>query len=191
LAPYERIISYHFFNRGQINSSNAAGEIRRLCYTNPEYTQTIRAGSSLAIFDPYFAGEIFDPTYMTSKPGKRVEFFYFKDEAEPEVIDMDEATKETLTLGEIISIAKYDRNETLNIQILVLLILGDQDFTRCGSDFECTDHDSVIKYENQFSSEAARVEIHLLQNTGHVINLHRTAPECYQILLDWVNRRVQ
>jgi pimeloyl-ACP methyl ester carboxylesterase len=159
--------------------------------TNPAYTETVRAGSSLAMFDRQFVGRIWDFTYFTSKSGMREEMFYSSDGVDPKVIAMDEATKETLTLGEIISVAQYDRNETLKINVPVLLVGGDEDFTICGGDFDCSDPSSIINYERQFFSDAAVVETVLLENTGHVINLHRGAPQCYEIMLDWIDRRVE
>ena len=159
--------------------------------TNPEYTEQIRDGSSLAIFDPRFAWKLLDFTYFTSKTGMRENLFYHTSNADSEVIAVDEETKETLTLGEIISVANFDRNRTLQIQVPTLMVNGDKDFTSCGGDIDCIDNNSVITYEKQFFSNAAGIEIYLPNNTGHVINLHPSAPESYRIMLDWVDRRIQ
>lgn len=53
-----------------------------------------------AAFDPRFAGKIIDPGYLTTTPGTRAESFYHLPNADPEVIDTDEALKETTTFFE-------------------------------------------------------------------------------------------
>lgn len=158
--------------------------------TNPEYTEKVRDGSKLAIFDSRFMGKIWDFTYFTSKPGMREEMFYFKDNAEKEVIAVDEETRETLTLGEIISIAKYDRELTRDIAVPVLIVNGEKDFTSCGGALDCSDPEVVIPYEEQFFAEAAELEILIIPETGHVINLHRSAPDVYERMLDWIDRKI-
>jgi pimeloyl-ACP methyl ester carboxylesterase len=53
-----------------------------------------------AALDPRFAGKIIDPGYLTTTPGTRAESFYYLPNADPQVIDTDEAIKETATLFE-------------------------------------------------------------------------------------------
>jgi pimeloyl-ACP methyl ester carboxylesterase len=53
-----------------------------------------------AALDPRFAGQNLDPGYLTTRPGTRAESFYYPLNADPQVIDTDEAVKETTTFSE-------------------------------------------------------------------------------------------
>lgn len=158
--------------------------------TNPEYTERVRDSSKLAILDRRFVFRIWDFTYFTSKRGMREEMFYYGPSTDPDVIEIDEATRETLTLGEIISVSRFDRTRTREIKVPVLLVNGDRDFTSCGGDIDCQETQRVIDFENQFFSKSAELEVFLPKDTGHVINLHTTAPKTYKFISDWILKRV-
>jgi len=157
---------------------------------NPEFVDTIRSSTYPAAFDPRFFGKIGDLTYMTSTPGARGELFYHMDQADPGVITIDELTKETTTIGEIITNTDYYGEESLEIQAPVLIVIGDEDFIGCGGELDCHDHDAVTVNEQPYFSPAACIETSIIEDTGHNINLHRTAPLSYGIMLDWAGRRV-
>jgi pimeloyl-ACP methyl ester carboxylesterase len=53
-----------------------------------------------AALDPRFRGRIVDPGYLTTQPGTREDTFYYAPNADPRVVDTDEATKETITVAE-------------------------------------------------------------------------------------------
>ena len=53
-----------------------------------------------AALDHRFAGQNLDPGYLTTRPGTRAESFYYPMNADPQVIDTDEAVKETTTFSE-------------------------------------------------------------------------------------------
>ncbi len=158
--------------------------------SNPEYIDSIMSNSTLALFDSRFKGEIVDPTYLTSKPGKREAMFYNEDNSDENVIAVDEENGETLTIGETASMSVYYGPVSIEIQIPVMELTGEDDFVGCGGDLDCYDHSAVIAHEQQFFSEAACVETNIIENTGHVTNLHYSAPLSYQIMLDWIAKRV-
>ena len=158
--------------------------------TNPTYTEQVRDRSKPAIFDRRFFLRIWDFTYFTSKPGMRNEMFYYAATTDPDVVAADEATRETLTLGEIITVARFDGQRTLDIQVPTLIVNGDRDFTSCGGKIDCADISSVVEYENRFFSPAADLEVYLPKDTGHVVNLHRTAPETYRTIAEWLDRKI-
>lgn len=158
--------------------------------TNPEYTEQVRDSSRLALFDRRFFGRVPGFTYFTSGPGMRERMFYSPAQSDPEAIAIDEATRETLTLGEIISVAQFDRERTREIDVPVLMLNGGDDFTSCGGNVECDDEAVVAAFEAPFFSDAAELEVYLIGGTGHVLNLHRTAPQTYQIMIDWIGRKV-
>ena len=156
---------------------------------NPDYIPAIREASYLAFSDPRFTDKRYDFTYLTSKPGSR-EIFYCMDQADPDIITVDESTKETTTLGEVISTMKYFGEKSLQIKVPVLQVIGDEDIVGCGGEVDCHDHNAVIANEQQYFSDAACVETHVVENTGHNLNLHPNALSSYQTMLDWSAKRV-
>lgn len=53
-----------------------------------------------AALDPRFAGKTIDPGYLTTTPGTRADSFYHLPNVDPQVVDTDEAFKETATFFE-------------------------------------------------------------------------------------------
>ncbi len=157
---------------------------------NPDYVTAVREGSYLAFFDPRFFGRIWDFTYMTSRPGTRQDMFYVMEQADPEVVRIDEENKETLTLGEVISTGQYYDNSTLQIHVPVQIVLGDDDIVGCGGELDCHDSAAVAANEERNFSPEACIETQVIETTGHDLNLHRNAQETYGLLLDWSDRRI-
>jgi len=56
-------------------------------------------GSAISVALAYFAGSIFDLTYFTSAPESRSRTFYVSANSDSNVHTIDEANKQTLTLG--------------------------------------------------------------------------------------------
>ncbi len=156
---------------------------------NPGYSDVIREASYSASSDPRFEGKRYDFTYITSKPGSR-DIFYVLDQTDPDILFVDELTKETTTLGEISSTRDYYGEESLQIEVPVLQLIGDQDIVGCGGELDCTDSAAVMANEQQYFSDAACIETQVIEDTGHNLNLHRNAQSSFQTMLDWAARRV-
>ena len=171
----------------QVNGIILTGFIHN---SNPAFNLAMRSGSELAPFTADFAGDIVDPLYMISKQGSRKEVFYNLDNTDPLVPVTDELNRQTLTVGEIISMIKYFDDLSKAIQVPVLIVTGENDFVVCGGALECDDHQAVIEFERQFFSPQACIETIILDHTGHDVNLHKNAPQSYRLMLDWVGRRV-
>jgi len=158
---------------------------------NPEYTDESRETSQLAAIDPMFAGLILDPTYFTSTPGSRGPTFYVSSNSDPDVHAIDEANKQTLTLGEILSVRTYYGPQSKSIEVPVLVLVGDDDIIGCGGELDCHDHAAVVTNEQKaYSDPASCVETYVLENTGHNLNLHSDAQSNFTLMLDWLDRRI-
>ncbi|MEM7535412.1 MAG: alpha/beta hydrolase [Chloroflexota bacterium] len=158
---------------------------------NPAYTEESRETSQLAAIDPLFAGSILDPTYFTSTPGSRGRTFYVSANSGPNVHAIDEANRQTLTLGEILSVRTYFGPQSKSIAVPVLVLVGDSDFIGCGGELDCNDHAAVIANEQEaYSDPATCVETYVLNDTGHNLNLHSDAPANFTRMLEWLDRRI-
>ncbi|HVG57414.1 MAG TPA: alpha/beta hydrolase [Hyalangium sp.] len=139
-----------------------------------------------AQLDPRFAGQSMPLGYLTSRPGQR-SVFYWVPGTEPEVIAADEATKATMTLEEsltqVLGVAA-----SLSLSVPVLSVVGDYDATFCGVP-TCSEPGSTAALEPLFYPPAAQLELHVVPNTGHDLNLHRSAPIWFAIAQEWMDRR--
>jgi pimeloyl-ACP methyl ester carboxylesterase len=158
--------------------------------SNPAFSLAMRDGVDLAPFSNSFFGDIVDPTYMVSKDDTREATFYTMTNTDPMVPLVDELNRQTLTVGEIISMIEYFGPQSKKITVPVLIVTGEDDFVVCGGALDCTDHEAIVKYEQAFFSEQACIETIILDDTNHNINLHKNAPQSYRLMNDWVTRRV-
>jgi pimeloyl-ACP methyl ester carboxylesterase len=158
--------------------------------SNPGFQLAMRTGIDLAAFKGPFAGSLFDPTYIISRPGSRLDIFYTPGNVDPQVVAIDELNAETTTIGEVISMSKYFKEQSLELKVPVFTLIGEDDFVVCGGAVECTDHDAIKAWEAEFFGPAACHEITVLKDTNHNANLHLNAPENFRLMLDWIERRV-
>ena len=131
---------------------------------NPEYADESRETSQLAAIDPQFSGSIFDLSYFTSTPGARGRTFYVSSNSDPNVHAIDEANKQTLTLGELLSVRTYFGPQSKSIEVPVLVLVGDNDSIGCGGELDCNDHAAVVANEKEaYSDPATCVETYVLK----------------------------
>jgi pimeloyl-ACP methyl ester carboxylesterase len=158
--------------------------------SNPGFQLAMRDGVDLAAFKGPFAGSIADPTYIISKPGSRDEIFYTMSNTDPVVVEIDELNPQTTTIGEVITMPKYFKEQSKALTIPAFTLIGEDDFVVCGGAVECTDHAAIIAWEKEFFPPAACHEIVVLEDTNHNANLHLNAQGNFRLMLDWVERRV-
>lgn len=155
-------------------------------------------GAALATSNTYQAS--LDPRfptlplgYLTSKPGTREVTFYYAPTADPNVVALDEATKETVTLGELFSYFPL-KSSTISTQIHVpvLVALGQFDNFSCGtgSAVDCNSLDSLQSHESNWYSPDAQLQTFILNNAGHDINLQTPAPQWFSVAVQWANQFV-
>ena len=157
---------------------------------NPEFGPSAGRTIGFAPFTGPVAGDLFDPTYTITREGARRDLFYTIDNVDEGVLATDDATRETTALGELISMGRYFKDQSKELAVPVMVLVGEYDFVVCGGTLDCTDHAAVVDHETGFYPSATCPEVNVLDDTNHNTNLHRNAPEAFALMLDWVARRV-
>jgi len=143
-----------------------------------------------AAIDPRFAGRIVDPGYVTTRLGQRG-VFYWAPGADPAVIARDEALKQPMASTEFPGLFSQILgpplgNKSISIRVPVLLAVGDHDALFCGLQVSCTQRRQIAYHEAPFFPNAPRVDVKLLANQGHDLNLHRAAPAFFHAAQRWI-----
>jgi pimeloyl-ACP methyl ester carboxylesterase len=157
---------------------------------NPEFGPAMGRTIGFAAFSGPLAGDIVDPTYVISKPGSRADVFYTAGNVDAGVIEVDDATRETTAVGELISMSRYFKDQSKALSVPVMVLIGEDDFVVCGNELDCKDHAAVVANELEYYPAAACPEIIVLDDTNHNANLHRNAPRSFVLMQDWIKRRV-
>jgi pimeloyl-ACP methyl ester carboxylesterase len=141
----------------------------------------------LAKDDPRFAGRDIPDGYVTTPPGARGEWMVL-DNTDPEVLGWDEANKDLSSPFELFPTGFF-ANPTApppryseQITAPVLLVVGERDVLFCMPP-DCTDE---LAAERSLWPAATSYQTVLVPNTGHQINLHRSAPEAFSEILGWL-----
>jgi pimeloyl-ACP methyl ester carboxylesterase len=140
-----------------------------------------------AAFDPLFAGLGLPLGYLTTLPGTVGELFYYLPGADPQVIAVDEATKDVVPVG--LFFDQFTTYElTRNIHVPVLNVVGNFDTLSCQLP-SCTESGSIANESNYYLPDACYTQL-IVPSAGHNINLHRNAPVWYGQALSWVAERI-
>jgi len=156
----------------------------------------IHNGGDPATFDSFFSALVpaqqVDPRfanlpdgYVTTATGSRGVFYYLPG-AEPAVIALDDATKETGTFSE-----PDGKDMSKAIQVPIFASVGEFDgFNGCVS--SCGLHQSPppppdgLAAESKYFPKAPTFDVYLQVQAGHDQNLHLTAPDFYAAVLSWL-----
>jgi pimeloyl-ACP methyl ester carboxylesterase len=174
-----------------IQEAATYGDVDGVVLTGVSHTVTPVLRNILASFypaslDPRFAGQSIPAGYLTSQPGNRG-VFYSLPSVDPLVLAIDEQTKETVTTGEL-STALPALGLSGGIHVPVLVVVGDLDRSFCNPP-SCMASGS-INTEPSFYPADACAEAVAIPDAGHALNLHFQAPQAYDVVLDWMDRRV-
>lgn len=133
--------------------------------------------------DPRFAGSGLDADYFTTKPGTRAALYYSPATTDPRALAADEATKETMTLGELKGSAATAPHR---ITTPVLLLDGSEDALFCAGviEYDCADPATVTAYESPFYPQA-QVSVRIIPGAGHSVALSTVAPRATAAMLAW------
>ncbi len=141
-----------------------------------------------AMLDPAFAGLGLPPGYITTIVGFRDELFYHVPGADPDVIAVDEQTKDTLPVGMLFDqFTTYDL--TAGIEVPVLNVIGDFDTLACQLP-SCTESGSV-EQEGQYFPAAESYTQLIVPDAGHSLNLHQGAPEWMDAAQSWIEEQLR
>ncbi|MFE3192655.1 alpha/beta hydrolase [Nocardia sp. NPDC059240] len=140
-----------------------------------------------AVDDPEFAGRGYDSSYLVSRPGSRAADFYGID-PDPQVVALDEATKETFSLTEYPDgLRSTLPGMSSLIDVPVLVADGSRDRLSCGPDFDiCTDTPTLYAAEQPYFSPAARLRTFVLPGSGHAVNLAPNTRDYQAAVIDWM-----
>jgi pimeloyl-ACP methyl ester carboxylesterase len=136
--------------------------------------------------DPRFSSLGLPAGYLTTIPGGRGPLFYHAPRAEADVIALDEATKETLTTGEASDFPALLGSTAISqaVGVPVLAVIGQYDGLFCTAP-TCAE----AANEAAFYSPAAQLELHVIPDIGHDLNLHTNAASWFAIAREWADRR--
>jgi hypothetical protein len=146
-----------------------------------------------AVTDPAFADRGWDPGYLTSRPGSRYDLFYAPADADPAVVALDEATKQTVTSAEIDTFPRILRTP-LDIRAPTLLVNGDRDGLFCGRppvSTDCSTPEALIAAERPYlGSRVPSLEAIIVPGGGHDLNLMRNSAVLFSGALAWTDRHI-
>jgi pimeloyl-ACP methyl ester carboxylesterase len=155
---------------------------------NPPAAPLTQTLSYPAAFDPAFAGAGFPLGYLTTLPGARAELFYHVPGADPDVIAVDEATKDVIPVGVL-----FDQFTTYgltqNIHVPVLNVVGNFDTLACQLP-SCEGSGSIANEGSNYPADADYTQL-IVPDAGHSVNLHRNAPAWYRQAQAWVHDHVE
>lgn len=130
--------------------------------------------------------------YATHKPGFRSRLLEAPGKVEPEISAYNEAIKGTATLGEGQTLAQtYSPELSRAVRVPTLIVVGEQDqLFSAGEGAGGADVDAVLARERACYSDAARLEIEVVPETGHALTIHPSAPQFGKLVADWADRLV-
>ncbi|WP_158893523.1 alpha/beta fold hydrolase [Amycolatopsis anabasis] len=159
---------------------------------NLEGTLRVFAATYPALLDPEFAGDGYDPGYLTTLPDTRYSIFHAPGSKVDGAIAFDESTKDTSAYTQAADlfpvgiIAPY----SLLIDKPVMIALG-QDTVFCGLlATDCSSAAGIKNSEALYYSPAAELSAYALQGYGHAINYAPNAPDYFQAVAEWADRKV-
>nr|WP_176220349.1 alpha/beta hydrolase [Nocardia donostiensis] len=144
-----------------------------------------------AFLDPRFAGEITDPGFLTTIPGKRGTSFYDQRTADPEIIAADERSKDVFSIAAAVEglpvvVAPPALNPSRTITAPVLSVIGAEDGIFCNLAVNCHSADDVRDNEAPYYPNAADFDTIVVPRTSHNLALHPSGPQTFQQIDAWI-----
>ncbi|GAA4025015.1 alpha/beta hydrolase [Allokutzneria multivorans] len=145
------------------------------------------AGLVPAAKDAVLGPRGYDPTYLTTKPGARGQLFHEPGAVDPEVVKLEETTKDVVLPTEAVDAVGLAIVGPLSAQVKVpvLTALGGSDKFMCG--VNCL---ALAAAEKPFYPAAPCVEGYVLPGAGHAMALSPKAPEFQRAATAWLGRVV-
>jgi pimeloyl-ACP methyl ester carboxylesterase len=143
-----------------------------------------------ANLDPSFAN--LPNGYYTTEPGTRAALFYNTQDADSNVISLDEILKQTLTDGEEDFSIQTSNTYSSQVKVPVLIANGSDDlfFSGAGLPFNGSDPNSIKTFEATLFTAVPSLSVFVLNNSGHCINLHLNAPDWFAAAKAWSDHYV-
>ncbi|GAA2833991.1 alpha/beta hydrolase [Crossiella cryophila] len=151
-------------------------------------------GLGPALLDPLLGKRGSDPLWFATRPGARGPLFYNAANADPKVIEADEATKDQVSVPGMGTVAVFGivLPTTLGINVPVFQPVGQKDILFCGllALRDCTSGKTLRPAEAPYYTPAAKLETYVLPNAGHSLGLHKNAHEYREATRAWLRRTV-
>lgn len=141
-----------------------------------------------AVDEPEFASRGLDSGYLVSRPGTREYDFHSPGDIDPQVLAVDEATKETFSLTEYPDglLSTLPGMSSL-ITAPVLVVNGGRDRLSCGPGYSiCADTATLHAAEAPYFADAARLRTFVLPGSGHAVNLAMNTRDYQAAVIDWM-----
>lgn len=135
--------------------------------------------------DPRFQN--LPPGYLTTVPGTRGQIFYYLPNADPNVIAEDESTKDITTDAEFTTFFTVLTSPMSQaIHVPVLEVVGQDDNLFCFGTLDCTNTEIVQQYEEAFYSPDAHLQVVIIPQAGHDLNLQKNASVWEAAAQQWI-----
>jgi pimeloyl-ACP methyl ester carboxylesterase len=137
-----------------------------------------------AFQDPKFVG--FPGDYLSEAPGAREFLFFHAPDFEQTVFDLDNALRQTWTVGELNDIIP-SLGEPAAMHVPLLVVDGDFDTISCNT--PCTAN-NWLATEPSFYPADTCAEVKIIPDAGHSLALHKNARDFFGAAQEWSDRRV-
>jgi pimeloyl-ACP methyl ester carboxylesterase len=139
--------------------------------------------------DPVLGGKGYDPTYLTTRPGTRDDYFLRMSTTEPRVAELDELFKDVLSPAEAADAAALGAvaPSTALINVPVLVVNGDADVVMCSPLFDnCASAERMRRLELAYYAASPCLRTFLLPGAGHAVNLAMNTRVYHQRVRAWL-----
>lgn len=145
--------------------------------------------------DPAFAPAQppYDTGYLTTMPGTRRDGFYSPATADPDVVAVDEATKDVVSSTELGgSAGNLEPVVSQSIGVPVLIVNGASDvlYACTPSGPPCATAEQLLAVETPYFGQQACLRTYVLPDAGHSLNLFPNARKAWQVVAKWVDEFV-
>jgi pimeloyl-ACP methyl ester carboxylesterase len=129
-----------------------------------------------------------DSGYLTSRPGTRADY-YRAEAADPKVIELDEATKDTFTTADGETFPPV-MSESKGIRAPVLDVIGEDDRWFCFGQ-SCSGPNSTMSRSRRYYADDICYEQFIIPGSGHDVNTHFESYRWFAAAAEWTARMVQ
>lgn len=170
---------------GDVNGVLLSGFLH---FVDPAFATQLATDVYPADLDPHFSTSGLPPGYLTTRPGTRGQLFYYLPDADPQVVEMDEATKSTMTDSEVATFFSVESTPlySIGIHVPVFIAVGQEDNIFCLGTLDCHNSAGVQAYESLFWAPQAHLQVHVIPSAGHDLNLQENVSAWYSLAIQWM-----
>lgn len=183
VTAWEEAITYH-----DIDGLIITGLLH---HVSPTLAAAVATDLYPANLDPKFADSGLDSGYQTTRPGTRAALFYGQGDADQNVINEDEATKDIVALGELneaLPVIPSPLSQQINVPVEI--IVGSQDGFFCDATGPCASSTSVLNEESPYYSSQACLQADLVPSAGHAVALASNNSVENNDTITWLNSHI-